>query len=278
MAIDASALQQLAMTGLAGQPMSDAQRQAMEEALFGNAQQDIERTSGVNAQAALENAFGRGVGQGGMGGASSITNYGIGNIERARSDALVKARNDAAVASRNAQLAALGSAAGTAQNALTQQTQSGQNTEALKLQRRGQDMAQSSARNQMIGQGVGGLGGAAATVGGLVYGPEIKSALKSLVAGGGGGKTGFAGANGPSSPAIEGAPAADAGAPIVPAAGGGGALNLMSGGPDISPVSFSAPSFSGGGGLDLSSFQFPDFNMDWSNILMPQNSNWDWSF
>lgn len=274
MALDTNTLQNLAGTGL--EQYLGAGPQAMEDALYNRMAADIERQSGLNAQQAMENTFGRGVGQAG-GGPSSITSTALDPILRARSDALTKARNDAFVASQQAQLAALAQAAGTAQTAINSSTAAANQSAALALQKRGQNFQRSQANQQAIGQGVGGLGAAGLQTAGLLYAPQIKKFL-------GGGLQGLADTGGdrmPSSALAAAGGPATAGIPSQPDLTGGFPSAATSAASALTPASFSLPDVSGPtssalSGLSNYNFELPT-DFDWSTALMkPVTSSFDW--
>lgn len=193
MAIDPTQLQQLAAAGL-GDYIGQGP-QSMEDALYARMAGDIERQSGTNTQAALENTFGRGVGMG-TPSADAVT-----PIARARNEALLKARAQAATDARNAQLAGLSTAAGVAQNAINSGQAGGLQQQQLNLAKRGQNMQRDAATTGAVGAGIGGLGASALNVAGMAYAPQIRKGLGLLA---GGGDTGekmpgmLAGAGGPS--------------------------------------------------------------------------------
>lgn len=284
MAIDAGTLQQLAMLGL-GENVSNMTPQELEDALYGRAEADINRRSGLDAQAALENTFARGVGMGGTtpGAGSTISADAVTPIMRTRNDALLKARMDAFTASQAARLAALGQAAAVSQNALSSGASAGAQQTALALQRRGQNIQQETATNQLVGQGVGGVGGAALSTAGLVYAPEIKNRLRALLSAGGGGETKTAAAGAPGTGDTLGPPSPTAGqsglAGLAESGAGPAAIAPSYGAPaapGFSPVSFdlpSSPGFGSGGGLgDLAQWNFNpgDVGMeDWLNNAQP---------
>jgi hypothetical protein len=213
-----SALEQL----LGGGP------EALEEQIYQRGVADIDR----GYQQRLENAFGRGFGLSTVQGAN----------EQARAEALLKLRTDAALASRQATLSALGTAAGQ-QNRQQQESQFSRNQD---MQRRQMDRQQDIADNQMLAQGIGGLGGAALQVGGLVYGPEIKGALRRLVGGGDPGQSRYTGQLGGDLGATSAALSPDI-------------LDTM----DFSIPDFTMPDVGGSFDLDLS---VPDFALDPGNF------------
>lgn len=154
-----------ALTGTALEQLLAGGPKGLEDQLYGSAEQDIQR----QGQGMLEQLFGRGMGQ------SSE----MGAVARQVAEALAKARTDSAVASRQATLAALAQAAGV-QN---RQQQESQYERTLGFNKDQADRQESIANKQLLAQGIGGLGGSALTLGGLLYGKELKSGLKGLLGG-----------------------------------------------------------------------------------------------
>lgn len=275
MATDINTLQQLAAAGL-GDYIGQSP-QTMEDALYNRMAADIERQSGTNARSALENTFARGVGQGGgVGGASTISADAITPIQRARNEALLKARSDAFVASQQAQLSGLAQAAGAAQNAINSGQNAGYQQQALNLQKKNQEQQRGLATQQAVGQGVGGLGAAALSTAGLLYGPEIRKNLSGLFAGGGGDRmpSSLAAMAGPSSP---GAPAVTS-AIDMPSAFANFAGPAASA---LSPASYDfGGSFGGLGSMASSNFSLPDLpSVDWGSMWnIPTNLSFDWGY
>jgi hypothetical protein len=180
------ALDQAVPAGLEALIMDPAAMQRYKQNLVDSASMDINREAGNSTQAALENAFARGVGTapagatagmgpGGTGGPglSSITAYNASLIEQARAKAIAQASLNADSQVQAAQRAALGEAAGyvNAQNARAQQeSQFSRNLSAQK-----------SMHNQnMLMQGLGGLAGGALKAGGYAFGPAIKGAAGKM--------------------------------------------------------------------------------------------------
>lgn len=141
--------------------------QGYEDRLFNSAKEDI----GRQQQGLLETLFGRGMGQSTMGG----------DVARQVAQALAKARVDASTASRQATLAALAQASG--QQNRTQQESQYQRT--LDFNKKNAADQNATANRGLVAQGVAGLGGGALTLGGLLYGKDIKSGLANLFKGGG---------------------------------------------------------------------------------------------
>jgi hypothetical protein len=122
----------------------------------------------TQAQSELENTFGRGLG------ISSVTR-----------DALAKARVDATLAAQQAQLAALGQAAGVAQQELNRGQAGAQFQAQLGLQKKALGQQRDLANQQLLAGGLGlGVGGLA-QVAGKTFGPEITGGLRRLFGVGG---------------------------------------------------------------------------------------------
>lgn len=139
--------------------------QGYEDRLYNSAATDINRQQ----QGLLETLFGRGMGQSTMGG----------DVARQVAQALAKARVDASTASRQATLAALAQAAGQKNSA----QQESQYARTLDFQKKNAADQNATANRGLVAQGVAGLGGGALTLGGLLYGKDIKSGLAKLFAG-----------------------------------------------------------------------------------------------
>lgn len=148
--------------------------QPLEDALYGRQEADIRDQAANRAQQIAENAFGRGLGL------SSIAAYLQGQNEKAQADALAKARTDAYLASQQAQLAAVGQAAGVAQQELNRNTQNAQFSANQDMQKRALNQQASIANKNLLAGGLG-LGlGAATQVLGKTFAPEITGGLRNL--------------------------------------------------------------------------------------------------
>jgi hypothetical protein len=285
--------------GLEALVMTPAQLQAYKQNLVNSASMDINREAGNSTQAALENAFARGVGTGPAGstagagggtngpGLSSISAYNASLIERARADAIQKASLNADAQVQAAQRAALGEAASyvSGQQKLVQnESQFSRELQAKK---------QANTQNMLM-QGLGGLAGGALKFGGNVFGKDIADWARNKVSGGG--TTGEG--NGPS-PIYGGATPASgmgpgnvhANEPYTPDVSNIAAASPSS--PDLSGASSSAPSydFSGGGGnysggsagngfggMDFTNYNPQDYGFNLADLLRNDSSNSDWSF
>jgi hypothetical protein len=227
-------LDQLVQEALAGLVQQGGQ--PTENAIFGATEQDIQGQAGDQARAAMENTFGRGLGT------STISGNLLGEIEKARADALAKARANAVLGSQSAQLSALGQAASVAQQQLNRGQQASQFQQSLDAAKRGQNIAQSNANKQLLAGGLGMGVGALGNLAGRTFGNEIRGGLRSA-----------AGLNdGPVSPMggremmlPQGSAPFQVGSIDVPDLASSGAFGFGD---------FSMPDLAGGGGFDMPSF------------------------
>lgn len=227
--------------------------QGYEDRLFNSARDDI----GRQQQGLLETLFGRGMGRSTMGG----------DVARQVAQALAKARVDASTASRQATLAALAQAAGQKNSA----QQESQYQRTLDFNKKNAADQNATANRGLVAQGVAGLGGGALTLGGLLYGKDIKSGLANLFKGGGtpdnslsNGPEGiYSGPNsgvGPDAYVQEaGMPTFDTSIPDLNIPG----VDLGAGPDTMDPSNFSF-GFDPSMGFDLSSLFQPDLN--WSDV------------
>lgn len=260
--------------------MSPAQQQAYKQNLINRAMLDINREAGNSTQAALENAFARGVGTssgnagqgvGGTGqGLSSISAYNASQIERARADAIEKAGMDAESQVQAAQRAAIGQAAGYL-NAQRQRDQSAyQFNQNQKLQK-------SMNTNNMLMQGLGGLAGGALKFGGNVATPALQESFKKMFGSAAGkGDAGYAGPSGQGPGNVQ---ANEQQTPFTPETSNIAAAAQV---PqfDNSPIDLTQPSYGdystpSYGGYDFSSYNPADFGFNLSDLLRSDSSN-DW--
>lgn len=235
---------------------------ALQQRLFGVAKTAIEDQAGNQARQINENAFGRGLGL------SSVNAQAQALNQAERDKAIAKAGIDSETAARQAILSALGAAAG--------QQQMQQQAHMQNKQMRSQE---NIAQNNLIGSGLGAVGGAGLYLGGKAFGPDLVKGIRGI-AGLDSGK--------PGAPGTGSYVGGDAGT------GGAAPLSLNSG---AAPINYSMPSL--GGGLDALSAspdmsfngpatQLPDWSsainmpldaldgLDFSNVI--NNANWDWSF
>lgn len=229
--------------------------------LYGTARTDIL----TQQQNLLENLFGRGMGRSTQ----------LGPILKQVDEALAKARVDADTAARQATLSAVAQAAGTQQRNMA----ANQFQQTMDFNRQQAARNQAAQNHQMIAQGVGGLGSGALTLGGLVYGPEIKAGLRRLIGAGAPGAPAESNMAGPqgtySGPSYGTGPDAGVAPSIVQpdiAGASPAAPDLTIPNLDINP-----PQFDLSNAMAPSNFSFGTGPMDFSlpTLDLLKNANWD---
>lgn len=224
---------------------------ALEDSLYTSSAEDINRRSGDTARTINENTFGRGLGL------STITRDLQADRERLRDDALVKARRDSAFAARSAVLQALATAAGQQSADANRRQQANQFNTTQNFNERQGNRQESIANRNLVAQGIGGLGGAALTVGGLVGGRKGGFLDRMLNGGGksapdGGGENRLA--PGGQSPDVAASFAGDYPSPGEIAPTGDLSIPDFNLGDVGGSFNFDAPDFSGSGGFDPGGF------------------------